>query len=106
MKGVMSNSAASRLSVDEPASQPFKLDSATPTIPVRDFVESETRYAILQRTDPARARELAELLQADVDERWRYYEQLAEMERTIPHVDHHDAVEELADTSADPGREG
>ena len=86
--------------------QPFKLDSATPTIPVRDFVESETRYAILQRTDPARARELAELLQADVDERWRYYEQLAEMERTIPHVDHHDAVEELADTSADPGREG
>ena len=57
--------------------QPFKLDSKAPTIPVRDFVATETRYAILERTDPARARELSSLLQADIDERWRYYEQLA-----------------------------
>ena len=27
---------------------------------------------------------LAELAQADADERWRYYEQLAGMHRTIP----------------------
>ena len=40
---------------------------------------------ILERTDPARARELSLLLQSDVDERWRYYEQLAAMQRTVPH---------------------
>ncbi|HEU5083978.1 MAG TPA: pyruvate:ferredoxin (flavodoxin) oxidoreductase [Acidimicrobiales bacterium] len=64
--------------------QPFKLDSKKPTIPVRDFVSTETRFAILQRTHPERAAELAELAQADADERWRYYEQLAGMHRTVP----------------------
>ena len=52
----------------------------------RDFVATEARYAILERTHPDRARDLGELLQADIDERWRYYEQLASMHRTIPHV--------------------
>jgi pyruvate-ferredoxin/flavodoxin oxidoreductase len=70
--------------------QPFKLDSHTPSIPVRDFAATETRYAILERTDPARARELSRLLQADVDERWRYYEQLAAIHRAVPHVDPED----------------
>ena len=70
--------------------QPFKLDSKAPSIPVRDFAATETRYAILERTDPARARELSSLLQADIDERWHYYEQLASMHRTVPHVDHVD----------------
>ncbi len=64
--------------------QPFKLDSKAPSIPVRDFVATEARYAILERTDPARARELSRLLQSDIDERWRYYEQLATMHRTVP----------------------
>jgi pyruvate-ferredoxin/flavodoxin oxidoreductase len=66
--------------------QPFSLDSKQPSIPVADFVETETRFAILKRTDPQRARELATLLQADIDERWRYYTQLAAVERTVPHV--------------------
>ena len=57
--------------------QPFKLDSHKPSIPVREFVGDETRFAILERTHPERAAELAALAQADVDERWRYYEQLA-----------------------------
>ena len=70
--------------------QPFKLDSKAPSIPVRDFVATEARYAILERTDPARARELSRLLQSDIDERWRYYEQLAAMHRTVPHADHVD----------------
>jgi hypothetical protein len=59
-------------------------------MPISDFVASETRFAILQRTDPERAAELAELAQADADERWRYYEQLAGIHRVVPHV-HHDA---------------
>jgi pyruvate-ferredoxin/flavodoxin oxidoreductase len=74
--------------------QPFTLDSKKPTIPIRDFVSSETRFAVLRRTDPARAAELAELAQADADERWRYYEQLVEIHRTVPTVHPHDATED------------
>jgi pyruvate-ferredoxin/flavodoxin oxidoreductase len=80
--------------------QPFKLDSRKPTIPVREFVASETRYAILERTDPARARSLASLLQADIDERWRYYEQLSAMQRTVSHSDPGDDVEPEVESDA------
>jgi pyruvate-ferredoxin/flavodoxin oxidoreductase len=68
--------------------QPFKLDSGAPSIPIRDFVGTETRFAVLQGTHPERAAELAELAQADADERWHYYQQLAGIERTVPHVSH------------------
>ena len=75
-----------RFHPSETDGQPFKLDSHPPSIPVRDFVATETRFAILERTHPERAARLAELAQADADERWRYYEQLAGMHRTVPHV--------------------
>ena len=71
---------------------PFKLDSSAPSIPVADFVASETRFAVLKRSDPERAAELAELAQADADERWRYYQQLAAVERTVPHAHRPDLV--------------
>ena len=48
-------------------------------------MSTEARFAILGRTHPERAARLAALVQADVDERWQYYEQLAAMERAIPH---------------------
>ncbi|HEX9044277.1 MAG TPA: pyruvate:ferredoxin (flavodoxin) oxidoreductase [Candidatus Limnocylindrales bacterium] len=66
--------------------QPFKLDSAKPSMPVGEFIASETRFAVLARTQPERAAQLAKLEQADVDERWRYYEQLATMRRSVPTV--------------------
>jgi pyruvate-ferredoxin/flavodoxin oxidoreductase len=66
--------------------QPFKLDSSAPSMPIRDFVASETRFAILERTEPERAAELADLAQGDADERWRYYAQLAGIHRSVPHV--------------------
>jgi pyruvate-ferredoxin/flavodoxin oxidoreductase len=66
--------------------KPFKLDSNPPSIPIADFVATETRFAVLKRTNPERAAELAELAQADADERWHYYQQLAGVERTVPHV--------------------
>ena len=62
--------------------QPFKLDSKAPTMPVRDFIASEARFAILGRTHPERAERLIKMIQADIDERWRYYEQLAAISRT------------------------
>ncbi|HVW31156.1 MAG TPA: pyruvate:ferredoxin (flavodoxin) oxidoreductase [Acidimicrobiia bacterium] len=66
---------------------PFRLDSKAPVIPVADFAAGEARFAILARTDPEAARSLLALEQADVDERWRYYEQLAGVARTVPHAD-------------------
>jgi len=79
-----------RFHPSEEEGQPFKLDSKAPSIPVRDFVSTEARFAVLERTHPERARELAELAQADVDERWHYYTQLAGIHRSIPHTEHHD----------------
>jgi pyruvate-ferredoxin/flavodoxin oxidoreductase len=64
---------------------PFQLDSSAPSIPVDVFTRSEARFAMLARTHPERAEQLAALAQSDVDERWRYYEQLASVERTVPH---------------------
>jgi pyruvate-ferredoxin/flavodoxin oxidoreductase len=57
-------------------------------MPISEFVESETRFAVLARTQPERAAELAALSQADADERWRYYSQLAEVQRRIPSLEH------------------
>jgi pyruvate-ferredoxin/flavodoxin oxidoreductase len=64
--------------------QPFVLDSREPSLPVQTFAASEARFAILSRTDPARAEHLLALAQADIDERWRYYQQLAAIERKVP----------------------
>ncbi|MBI1351471.1 MAG: pyruvate:ferredoxin (flavodoxin) oxidoreductase [Actinomycetales bacterium] len=76
----------------EAGTHPFSLDSKAPTVPVRDFLQKETRFAVLERTDPPRAEHLQALAQADVDERWHYYEQLAGVERTIP-VDAHEEAD-------------
>ncbi len=84
--------------------QPFKLDSKEATVPLADFMNSETRFAALQRTDPERADELAQLAQADADERWRYYAQLAEIERSVPHLPAADG--ETADEPETPIEEG
>jgi pyruvate-ferredoxin/flavodoxin oxidoreductase len=80
---------------------PLQLDSHPPTIPVRDFIANEARFAMLERTHPERARELAALVQADADERWRYYEQLAAMYRTIPHVPPSGVLPRDEDTAPD-----
>ena len=69
-------------------SHPFSLDSKKPTIPLREFHEQETRFAVLSRSDPQRAEHLQALAQADVDERWHYYEQLAGVERSVPTDEH------------------
>ncbi|MGV8909411.1 MAG: hypothetical protein ACOH1Y_10550, partial [Propionicimonas sp.] len=68
---------------------PLHLDSKAPTLPVRDFMRSEARFAMLERVNPTRAEELAKLAQADVDERWRYYTQLAAVERGLPAPEQH-----------------
>jgi len=85
---------------------PFKLDSPAPSITVSQFASTETRFAVLQRTNPARAAELASLAQADADERWRYYQQLAGVERTVPHLLQVDPLHAPTVVAADPGDRG
>ena len=64
---------------------PFQLDSKPPTTRVSDFALAETRFSMLARSDPERSRHLLAMAQSDVTERWRYYEQLAHVERAMPH---------------------
>ncbi len=80
---------------------PFHLDSHAPTRPVRDVLAAEGRFAVLGRTDPEAAGHLAALAQADVDERWRLYEQLAGIERTVAHEEEIDGVHEVEELRED-----
>ena len=66
---------------------PFQLDSKAPSIPFGDFAQKEARFAMLFRTDPARAKELMARSEEDIAERWRYYEQLAGVQRAAPPPD-------------------
>ena len=88
----------------EVGTHPFSLDSKKPTVPLREFMEAETRFAVLERSDPVRAEHLQVLAQADVDERWHYYEQLAGVERSIP-VDDHELDRGVEDAVAEQDRE-
>jgi pyruvate-ferredoxin/flavodoxin oxidoreductase len=67
----------------DPHQHPFQLDSRQPRLSLRAFAEKEARFAMLMRSDPKRADELLALAQADADERWRYYTQLAGLERSV-----------------------
>lgn len=69
---------------DEEHTQPFHLDSKAPVGAVSDFMTGEARFAMLKRSHPERADELFRLAQQDVDERWRYYSQIAGVERVLP----------------------
>jgi pyruvate-ferredoxin/flavodoxin oxidoreductase len=79
---------------EDPEAHPFTLDSKKPTVPVKDFLLAETRFAMLARTDPERSKHLITLAQADADEKFRHYSQLAGVGRTIPHEEEAPAGEE------------
>ncbi|MGE5756435.1 MAG: thiamine pyrophosphate-dependent enzyme, partial [Planctomycetaceae bacterium] len=63
---------------------PFHLDSRKPTLPYKNFAMQEARFAMLTRSNPAQAERLMQLAQRDIDERWRFYEQMAGIERSVP----------------------
>ena len=56
---------------------PLQLDSKPPSIPYRDFIESEIRFNMLWRTHPKEAEQFLEQSQQDVRRRYHYYQQLA-----------------------------
>ncbi len=63
---------------------PFHLDSRKPSLPFKDFAMKEARFSMLTRSNPAQAERLMKLAQRDIDERWRFYEQMAGVERSVP----------------------
>jgi pyruvate-ferredoxin/flavodoxin oxidoreductase len=59
---------------------PLQLDSKAPKIPVKDYAYNETRFKMLTQSKPEEAQRLLALMQQDVKERWRMYEQLASLD--------------------------
>jgi pyruvate-ferredoxin/flavodoxin oxidoreductase len=56
---------------------PLQVDSKEPSIPLESFIYTETRYKMLQRSDPEGAARLLEAAQEDVRQRWQIYQQMA-----------------------------
>ncbi|MDZ7593517.1 MAG: pyruvate:ferredoxin (flavodoxin) oxidoreductase [Thiobacillus sp.] len=55
----------------------FKLDSAAPSQPIKEFMESETRFAMLQRSHPEAAQRFMEQAQQDAERRFKMYQDMA-----------------------------
>jgi pyruvate-ferredoxin/flavodoxin oxidoreductase len=58
---------------------PFKLDSKGPSVSLDKYIYNETRYSMLVHSDPETAQKLLAEAQRDVNDRWKFYEQLAQM---------------------------
>jgi len=59
---------------------PMQLDSPEPSVPLREFVMSETRFSMLWQSHPDHAEAFLKQAQQDVKNRYRYYQQLAALE--------------------------
>jgi pyruvate-ferredoxin/flavodoxin oxidoreductase len=58
---------------------PLQLDSKPPSLPLEKYIYNETRYTMLAHSDPEAAKKLLQEAQEDVKNRWRVYENWAEM---------------------------
>ena len=58
---------------------PFRLDSPRPTVPFKEYAYKELRYYALALTQPTAATELLRQAQADVEEKYRTYEEFAKL---------------------------
>jgi pyruvate-ferredoxin/flavodoxin oxidoreductase len=61
----------------EEGENPFQLDSGPATIPLKDYIYSETRYKMLTQIDPAEASELLVLAESDAKKHYDYLSGLA-----------------------------
>ena len=61
----------------EEGKNPFQIDSKAPSIPLREYIYSETRFKMLTLSKPEEAERLAKEAQLDVDKRWKMYQRLA-----------------------------
>ncbi len=58
---------------------PLHLDSRKPSIPLRDFVSTETRFSVLERSNPADAERFLRQAQKEAESKFFLYEQLAHL---------------------------
>jgi pyruvate-ferredoxin/flavodoxin oxidoreductase len=59
---------------------PLQLDSKAPSKNVEDFMYKQVRFKALRQADPKRAEVLMESLRKDVASRWKFYEQMANLD--------------------------
>jgi pyruvate-ferredoxin/flavodoxin oxidoreductase len=59
---------------------PLQLDSKKPSIPFKEFANTETRFSQLARNNPEAAKQLFGQAQVEIDERYRQYKQLADLD--------------------------
>jgi len=64
--------------LEEAGANPFKLDSAPPSQPIKAFMDSETRFAMLARSHPEAAERLLAEAQKEADRRFQTYQALAQ----------------------------
>ncbi|MFA5082197.1 MAG: thiamine pyrophosphate-dependent enzyme, partial [Hydrogenophilaceae bacterium] len=60
------------------AGNPFRLDSAAPSVPIAELMAGETRFAMLARSHPNAAARLLAEAQREADQRYAYYRDLAQ----------------------------
>jgi pyruvate-ferredoxin/flavodoxin oxidoreductase len=65
----------------------LRLDSKKPTIPFKEYASTESRFAMLGRSDPEGAERLMQQAQQDIDDRWFLYEQMVNVHRTAEYVE-------------------
>ena len=58
---------------------PLHMDSKPPSVPYRDFLASETRFSVLNRTHPDSAERYLKLSQKHVESKYSLYEQMAHL---------------------------
>ncbi len=63
--------------IRESGGNPFLLDSPRPRVKLREYQSAELRYKVLQAADPEEAERILQIAQAQVDRRWREYEEMA-----------------------------
>jgi pyruvate-ferredoxin/flavodoxin oxidoreductase len=66
--------------LSEKGKNPLQLDSKEPSIPYREFIQSETRFNMLWHTHPEDAERFLEQAQKEVNHRYSYYKQLSELD--------------------------
>ncbi len=63
----------------EQGKNPLQLDSKAPSVPIKELMQSETRFSMLRRSHPEAAEMLAEMAQENANRRYEYYLKLASL---------------------------
>jgi len=59
---------------------PMTLDSKAPNIPLEDYIYNETRYKMVEKMDPAAAKEFLSYAQQQANDNWKKYDNQAKMD--------------------------